>query len=87
MQIPSASNRRIFCRARDADQSGFGFGAWALLDLLSRDTPQLPSASTTGAANPLAAHPAHIPARAKHVVFLFMQADRRSGYVLIRSRS
>ena len=54
-------------------KAGFGFGAWALLDLLSRDSAAAPSASTTGAANPLAAHPAHIPARAKHVVFLFMQ--------------
>jgi uncharacterized protein (DUF1501 family) len=57
------SRREMLCRA------GLGFGAWALLDLLGRDG--LVSAAT--AENPLAARSPHFPARAKHVIFLFMQ--------------
>jgi hypothetical protein len=53
-------------------QAGLGFGAWALLDLLVRDG-RLPAAPPVSAANPLAARPPHFPARAKHVIFLFMQ--------------
>jgi hypothetical protein len=49
-------------------QAGLGFGAWALLDLLTRDG--LLSAAPD---NPLAAKPSHVPARAKQVIFLFMQ--------------
>jgi hypothetical protein len=54
--------------------AGLGFGAWALLDLLARDgyvqgsPPQAPLP-----ANPLAAKAPHFPARAKRVIFLFMQ--------------
>lgn len=44
-------------------EAGGGFAGLALVDLLSRD------ASWAGE---LAARPAHFPARAKHVVFLFM---------------
>jgi uncharacterized protein (DUF1501 family) len=53
-------------------QAGLGFGTWALLDLLTRDglLAEEPAKST---ANPLAARPPHFPARAKHVIFLFMQ--------------
>jgi uncharacterized protein (DUF1501 family) len=51
--------------------AGLGFGAWALLDLLGRDG--LLSAAPAAAENPLAAKPSHFPARAKHVIFLFMQ--------------
>jgi hypothetical protein len=47
---------------------GMGFGAWALLDLLQRE-----SRLTATPANPLAARPSHVPARAKRVIFLFMQ--------------
>src|SRR5437588_5613910 len=46
-------------------QDGGGFASLALFDLLSRE---LKGASTS----PLAAKPPHFPARAKHVVFLFM---------------
>jgi uncharacterized protein (DUF1501 family) len=49
--------------------AGLGFGAWALLDLLTRDG--VLAAEATG--NPLRARPAHAAARAKHVIFLFMQ--------------
>jgi hypothetical protein len=47
-------------------QAGFGFGAWALLDLLARD-------KVMSADNPLAAKESQFPAMAKHVIFLFMQ--------------
>jgi uncharacterized protein (DUF1501 family) len=50
-------------------QAGLGFGTWALLDLLARDGRLSAAASD----NPLAAQPAHFSARAKHVIFLFMQ--------------
>jgi uncharacterized protein (DUF1501 family) len=53
-------------------RAGLGFGTWALLDLLGRDD-RLQAASAPVAENPLAAKPAHTPARAKHVIFLFMQ--------------
>jgi hypothetical protein len=50
--------------------AGFGFGAWAFLDLLTRDG-RLPA--TTAPANPLAAKAPPLRATAKHVIFLFMQ--------------
>jgi uncharacterized protein (DUF1501 family) len=51
--------------------AGFGFGTWALLDLLTRDG-HLP-AGPAAVDNPLAARRPPLPARAKHVIFLFMQ--------------
>jgi uncharacterized protein (DUF1501 family) len=42
--------------------AGFGFGAWALLDLMAREGRAASSAK-----------PPHQPARAKRVIFLFMQ--------------
>jgi uncharacterized protein (DUF1501 family) len=52
--------------------AGLGFGSWALLDLLTRDG-LLPAAAATEPENPLAPRPGHFPARAKHIIFLFMQ--------------
>jgi hypothetical protein len=52
-------------------RAGLGFGAWALLDLLQRDARL--SAAPTAGDNSLAAKPAHAAAKAKHVIFLFMQ--------------
>jgi uncharacterized protein (DUF1501 family) len=60
-------------------QAGFGFGAWAVLDLLKRDGAWAAAASEDRSSerpvheNPLAARPPHFPARAKRVIFLFMQ--------------
>jgi hypothetical protein len=59
---PLLSRRDILRRA------GLGFGAWALLDLLTRD-----GCLAAAPDNPLAAKPPHAPARAKHAIFLFMQ--------------
>src|SRR5512132_4322866 len=44
---------------------GGGFAGLALIDLLSRD-------AKAASGNPLAAKPPHFAAKAKHVVFLFM---------------
>ena len=57
-------------------KAGFGFGAWALLDLLTRNGALAASSGTSGGTaglNPLAARPAQAPAKARHVIFLFMQ--------------
>ena len=51
-------------------RAGMGFGAWALLDLVSRDTSAGVMAAPT---NPLATKAPHFPAAAKSVIFLFMQ--------------
>src|SRR4249920_3638954 len=66
-QTPCGRTRREFLW-----QVGGGFAGLALIDLLSRDgffaTPARAETST----NLLAAKAPHFPARAKHVVFLFM---------------
>src|SRR3977135_1867183 len=56
-------------------QGGGGFAGLALIDLLSRDgffaQPAQAAASATGA-NLMAPRPPHFAAKAKHVIFLFM---------------
>jgi uncharacterized protein (DUF1501 family) len=59
---------RDFSRREMLLRSGLGFGAWAALDLFTRDGTAGPATN-----NPLAAKPPHVPAKAKHVIFLFMQ--------------
>src|SRR3974390_3295695 len=58
-------------------RAGLGFGSWALLDLLSRDgfaaTQSAGADSAPKIVNPLAPKPPHFPAKAKSVIFLFMQ--------------
>jgi uncharacterized protein (DUF1501 family) len=54
-------------------QAGLGFGAWALLDLLARDSLRSAVPPATNPQNPLAARSPHFPTTAKHVIFLFMQ--------------
>jgi hypothetical protein len=65
-------NRRIVVRSRREflETSSFGFGALALDWLLAR-----PAAAVTGPAplDQLARKPPHFPAKAKHVIFLFLQ--------------
>src|SRR5262245_25603463 len=53
-------------------KAGFGFGAWALLDLLTRDGA-FAAAPPARPSNPLAPKPPPLPAKAKRVIFLFMQ--------------
>jgi hypothetical protein len=69
---------RLMSRRQMLRRAGLGFGSWALLDLLARDgfagtqsatgesSPAIPS-------NPLAPKPPHFAAKAKSVIFLFMQ--------------
>src|SRR5258708_2885462 len=64
LTVPLISRRQMLCRA------GFGFGAWALLDVMARDRLL---AAETPLQNPLTAQSPHVAARAKHVIFLFMQ--------------
>jgi len=59
-------NRRDFLA-----RAGAGFGALALTYLLERES--LLASTVAAAANPLAARPQHFPARAKSVIFLFME--------------
>ncbi|MFO0820436.1 MAG: DUF1501 domain-containing protein [Pirellulales bacterium] len=54
-------DRRRFLR-----ESGLGFGALALADLLHRESPGAP------AADPLAAKSPHFPAKVKSIIWLFM---------------
>jgi hypothetical protein len=58
---PHALARRWFVR-----DCGIGLGAIALADLMGRQ------ASASAPADPLAPRPAHFPAKAKHVIVLFM---------------
>lgn len=57
--------RTIKLRREWLCELGAGFGGLALFDLMSRE-------AAAAGTNPLAAKPPHFPAKAKHVVFLFM---------------
>jgi len=59
-------------------RAGLGFGSWALLDLLGRDGFAASQSAGADSAppkivNPLASKPPHFAAKAKSVIFLFMQ--------------
>lgn len=60
------NRRQMLC------QSGAGFGALALSDLLNRSLANAASESETTVSNPLMARPGHFTPRAKRVIFLFM---------------
>src|ERR1017187_1242750 len=53
-------------------RAGAGLGAWALFDLMRQSGLSAPQHSDNPG-NPLASKPPHFPARAKHVISLFMQ--------------
>ncbi len=63
LHLPRARSRRDFLF-----QAGAGFGSLALSWLLARDG----QAAAPAPANPLAVKPAHFPARAQAVIFMFM---------------
>jgi uncharacterized protein (DUF1501 family) len=63
---------RPLTRRQMLQSAGLGFGTWALLDLLAREEARS-AGGTSMLANPLSARPPHMPARARHVIFLFMQ--------------
>jgi uncharacterized protein (DUF1501 family) len=62
---------RFMSRREMLRQVGLGFGSWALLDLLTRDC--FAANQSAVPPNPLAARAPHFPAKAKSVIFLFMQ--------------
>jgi uncharacterized protein (DUF1501 family) len=69
---------RLMSRREMLRRAGLGFGSWALLDLLGRDIfgatqPASGDAASTKILNPLAPKPPHFAAKAKSVIFLFMQ--------------
>src|SRR5260370_26406128 len=69
---------KLISRREMLRRAGLGFGSWALLDLLGRDgfaasTPARGDSASKTLLNPLAPKPPHFPARAKSVIFLFMQ--------------
>jgi uncharacterized protein (DUF1501 family) len=66
---------RMMSRREMLRRAGLGFGSWALLDLLSREgfAASQPADAFSEPANPLAPKPPHFPAKAKSVIFLFMQ--------------
>jgi uncharacterized protein (DUF1501 family) len=68
---PQPAGGGVFSRRAMLRQAGFGFGAWALLDLITRDAAR--GGSLEKMPNPLAAVSPHFLGRAKHVIFLFMQ--------------
>src|SRR6188472_1055671 len=62
---PQFRSRRAFLR-----RAGNGFGLLALSGLL--DNPLVRPAAASPVANPLFSRPSHFPARAKSVIWLFM---------------
>ena len=67
---PFSCNRRMPARTRREflELSSFGFGSLALSYLLQRDSLALP-----GSVDPLAPRAVDFPAKAKHVIFVFLQ--------------
>ena len=63
------TNRQSLSRRQMLLQSGSGFGAMALAGMLNQDSAM---AATASAPSPLAAKMTHHPAKAKSVIFLFM---------------
>src|SRR5437667_7259044 len=61
----------LFTRRDFLSRAGAGFGALALTYLLERD--RLLASPVEAASNPLAAKPSHFAAKAKSVIFLFME--------------
>src|SRR3712207_3000577 len=49
-----------------------GFGSLALADLLSRTSLAAGAGAASSSLNPLTARPAHFPARAKRIIYLFL---------------
>ncbi len=64
-------SRQLLSRRQVLLRIGGGFGALGLAGVF-RDAGLLAAEQPAGASNPLAPRPPHFPARAKHVIFLFM---------------
>src|SRR2546425_12282061 len=64
-------HERLYTRRDFLSRAGAGFGAVALAYLLEQD--RLLASAAEVAANPLGAKPQHFAAKAKSVIFLFME--------------
>ena len=73
-RFDAVTNRRDFLK-----RAGAGFGMLALVSLL--DQRNLLAADTSAVLNPLTSKPAHFPAKAKSVIWLFMEGGP-SGFDL-----
>jgi Protein of unknown function (DUF1501) len=62
----------VASRREFLEKAGMGFGMLAASYLLERDSLAKAPAPVTGLGNPFAAKPPHFPAKAKHVISLFM---------------
>ncbi len=64
--------KSLLSRREILTQAGGGMGLLALTSLLVQEGLITPANGAEGAINPLAAKPAHFPAKAKNVIWLFM---------------
>src|SRR5256886_15139310 len=71
MISPFLHHEPVYSRRDFLTRAGAGFGALALTWLLERET--IAAGAIVAAADPLAAKPPHFPAKAKSVIFLFME--------------
>jgi hypothetical protein len=62
-----------FSRRQALKTASAGFGYLALAGLLGQNAPQAAASATSERPGPLAPKPAHFPAKAKRIIFLFMQ--------------
>jgi hypothetical protein len=70
---------KVHSRREFLTKSAFGFGSVALTYLLDKDSAfgaTFPNAATSAVINPLASKPPHFPAKAKSVIFIFMQGGQ-----------
>ncbi len=68
---PAFASRRAFLR-----QTGSGFGLLALAGLFEQQGLRVQGAETDRALHPMAARPPHFPAKAKSVIWLFMNGGQ-----------
>ncbi len=71
--MPTTSTRDLATRRRILQTSAVGFGHLAFRALLDAEVLAETAAESGHVANPLAAKPPHLPARARRIVFLFMK--------------
>ncbi len=70
--MPAFSHHELLYTRRDfLSRAGAGFGALALAYLLQQETSE--AVASAGAITPLASKPPHFSAKAKNVIFLFME--------------
>ncbi len=73
MPISASSGELIRSRRQFLRKSAFGFGSLALAHLLDRDGRVFAAETASSIQNPLRAKEPHFPAKAKSVIFIFLQ--------------